>query len=78
MADDHDKTRRLERAGRVDEVGEERPAAQGMEHLGKRGLHAFTSACCQNHDIHVISDWKVSGRSPGMPWYEGLIPRGLQ
>ena len=56
MADHHDETRGLERASGVDDMSEERPAGQGMEHLGKRGPHALAGACRQNHDVHGVGN----------------------
>ena len=43
-ADDDDDARRLEREGLIDDPGEHRPAAQGMEHLRSRALHALALA----------------------------------
>ena len=56
MTDHHDQTCGLERACSVDDMSEERPAGQGMEHLGKRGPHALTGACRQNHDVHGVGN----------------------
>ena len=48
-ARDNDQARRTERRGRVEHVGEQRPSADGVQHLGKIGLHARAETGGQDH-----------------------------
>ncbi|MGF6635480.1 hypothetical protein OKW39_002631 [Paraburkholderia sp. MM6662-R1] len=54
VADHDDQAGGLQRAGGVDDMSEERPAGQRMEHLGKRGPHALAGTCRQNDDVHGV------------------------
>jgi len=63
MADHHDEPDWLERASGVNDVRQEWPAGQGMEHLGQRRAHALTGACRQNHNVHGIGEGRSLERT---------------
>ena len=44
---------RLKRARGVDDVREQRPASQWMQHLGQRRAHARALAGCQHHYAEI-------------------------
>ncbi len=56
MTNHDDEPCRIKRACSIDNVRQEWPAGQRMQHLGQRGTHALAGACRQNHDVHGVDE----------------------